>query len=414
MNASKSALRASAAACLAATLSLTTSGFGFTITKLLDYNTSRPASTGPAGTFSTIGQPTMSNGKYGFLGLYPSSKRGFYTNVLGALEVVADSSTPIPSNTGNFTNFGGTLRNGNVLISERQTFGAAGFFLRMGNGTLTRMVDRSTPVPGGTGTFNTINGSSLDTTGAFAFNATDAASKEGIYLYSNGSLITVADTNTSMPGFNAKFFNFIGSSPSMDGGKVLVRGQGTDGSIFRNGLYLWDNGTLTFVVDSATAIPGGNGAVFSGGLNEYQLRGSTVVFSGGVLNGSVSIYQWANGTITRLVGPGDQMPEGSGPFVSVGQPAYQNGVLVFRGNDQNTSSGIYQKVGTKIDKLVKEGDLVSGRPITFTSYTSAAFDGTQLGFALFTGPDFRADVDGDYVIDGVGTPSAARDWEYYE
>lgn len=38
-------------------------------------------------------------------------------------------------------------------------------------------------------------------------------------------------------------------------------------------------------------------------------------------------------------------------------------------------------VGSQMSKLIKEGDIINGKTVTFTSFTRSGFDGNQLGLA---------------------------------
>lgn len=69
--------------------------------------------------------------------------------------------------------------------------------------TLQKVVDTSTAVPGGSGTFQTINAPFM-ANGDLVFNATDSAGKPGIYRLpaDGGPLQVVANTNTPVPFVN--------------------------------------------------------------------------------------------------------------------------------------------------------------------------------------------------------------------
>ena len=118
---------------------------------------------------------------------------------------------------------------------------------------LTKVVDTSTPIPGGLGNFTyflygspppyTVNGDNV------AFHAGGESEQDGIYLFKGTTLIKVADTNTPIPGGSENFAYF--STPVVSGGNVAFWGSNAE----QEGIYLFNGTTLSKVADTNTPNP---------------------------------------------------------------------------------------------------------------------------------------------------------------
>jgi hypothetical protein len=81
---------------------------------------------------------------------------------------IADTSTPVPGGSGNFQQlWPASVQDGNILFQGAGSAGQQGIY-RYDAGGITRLVDTSTPIPNGSGTFNGI-GSPLIHEETFAF-----------------------------------------------------------------------------------------------------------------------------------------------------------------------------------------------------------------------------------------------------
>ncbi len=132
---------------------------GGTLNVVANRNTPIP---GGIGNFTGLGGPSLDNGNVAFGGEGSSLQRGIYTNIGGTLNIVANTNTPIPGSTGNFTGFSDlSLDNRNVAFSG---FGSSqeGIYIKKVGGTLKLVADLNTPIPGGSGNFSTFRVPSLD------------------------------------------------------------------------------------------------------------------------------------------------------------------------------------------------------------------------------------------------------------
>src|SRR5688500_13089350 len=189
------------------------------------------------------------------------------------------------------------VRQSTVIAALSLCFAAPAFAAVIGPGVV-KIADTSTAMPGGGGNFQvfgadgngvgygpTIDGSNV------VFAATSAGSfptnTRGVYGYINNSLTLIANNNTPMPGATGNFIWL--SALSIDGSSIAVRGHNPS----RDGVYLFDSGSPSIVLDTATPGPSG------GTINGF---GAGVVGPGPVTNifatannGTQGIYRRAPG-----------------------------------------------------------------------------------------------------------------------
>lgn len=254
---------------------------GGTLNTVADTNTPIPSGTG---TFEWLAVPDMDGGIVVFHGNDQVSQAGIYTFKGGALSVIADTNTPIPGQAENFNAFG-TYPS---IDSENVTF--KGFYRSWKKGIYTHIdealnviVDTNTPVPGGTGNFTDFNGYTPTDDGNVAFHGIGIDGQEGIYISTDGALSIVANTNTPIPGGTGTFTHF-GSFPSMDDGNIVFRGIGSDGQM---GIYANIGGELLAIIDLNSMLDGKN----LSGVWSPDLRENTVVFDAHFTDGTETIYR---------------------------------------------------------------------------------------------------------------------------
>ncbi|MDA2921477.1 hypothetical protein MYX76_18630, partial [Desulfobacterota bacterium AH_259_B03_O07] len=145
-----------------------------------------------------------------------------YTDI-GGLSVVADKSTMIPGGTGTFTGVSGppSLDGGNVAFLGFSNFGDQhGIYTDIGG--LGVVADFSTMIPGGTGTFTGFPFLSLDGGNVAFLGFGTFGEQQGIYT-DIGGLGVVADLGTMIPGGTGNFTAF--GAPSLSGGNVAFKGS---------------------------------------------------------------------------------------------------------------------------------------------------------------------------------------------
>jgi hypothetical protein len=92
---------------------------------------------------------------------------------------------------------------------------------------LVRVVDLTTPIPDGSGTFTGISSRLALSGGNVAFTGEGGSDQHGIYLFNGINLVRVADRTTPIPGGSGTFI-FL-STPVVSGRNVAFDGDGKFG-----------------------------------------------------------------------------------------------------------------------------------------------------------------------------------------
>jgi hypothetical protein len=228
-----------------------------------------------------------------------------------SLEIIADANTAIPSGTGKFQSFDQTVSasQSNVFFIGRDGTGSqAGAYLYDGV-SLTRVVDLNTPIPSGTGNFTNWSGPYVDGTNLALIGLGN--NQEGIYFGNTNGLARVADTSTPIPSGAGTFVGF--GVPSVSGTNVAFLGIGTNNQF---GIYVGNASGLKCLVDTNTLIPDVPGAKFRafGGVAladpstpgfPLSFDGQNIVFEGTGTNPTNAVafflYTGADGALQRVV-----------------------------------------------------------------------------------------------------------------
>jgi hypothetical protein len=243
------------------------------VAMIADNNTRIPSA--PLGvTFSDFGSPWISDGNIVFRGLGTGGIDGIYTTLGGELRRVAStdngfSGTDIPDGVGEFTGFG------KISTGPRQA--------------------------------PSIGGSSI------AFYGEGSGGQQGIYAEIDGTLTRIADTNTAIPGGGGATFpgfdvNFSLSAATYDDGVVFVAGLDSDPFPNRLGIYKWWSGSLMTIADTSTVVSGAGGNLTSFGesqglsfyKDEYSFLGDGSAIGGGVASPQ-GVYAILNGELVEVL-----------------------------------------------------------------------------------------------------------------
>jgi hypothetical protein len=195
-------LRSPVALVVVAWLAIAAPVAGQSVTFVRIANTSTAIPSG-SGNFTDFGFPSVSGGRVSFQGLGTAGQQGVYTDAGGTLAAVANTSTPIPIGTGNFTGFLGTSLSGGRVAFNGSGTGQQGIYTEA-SGTLTAVANRTTSIPSGTGTFTLFGIPSLSN-GRVAFRGDGSGGQQGIYSDVGGSLAAVANQSTPIPSGSGTF-----------------------------------------------------------------------------------------------------------------------------------------------------------------------------------------------------------------
>jgi hypothetical protein len=203
---------------------------GTTLSRIADRTTQIP---GGVGTFIDLGIAGMSGGKNVLFYGLGSGQRGLYLFHKRTLLRVADLKTPIPQGSGNFMNFeilapwslpvvSPALSGANVAFRGFGSGGQEGIYLFDGIAP-SRVADLNTAIPDGVGTFMSISFPAVGE-GGVAFHGRGSGGQQGIYLFDGATLSRVVDRNTPIPGDSGTFTGF--GPPVISGAKVAFNGFG--------------------------------------------------------------------------------------------------------------------------------------------------------------------------------------------
>ena len=264
------------------------------------------------------------------------------------------------------------------------------------NGSLELIADDSeTPVPGRPGLrfggFGQNYGAHPSISGEnVVFNAVDENVDGGIYAYINGELRMIADTNTVLPGASgpaSSFGLFGGVSPDISGENVVFSASWGTGS---NGIYVYIDGEIRVIADTNTRIPGGVGVFPSVGSGASPaISGENVVFL--IITG---VYAYIDGVL-RLVADNDtEVPfpatgefggfggfAGSGPDISG-----ENVVFMATAVGLGSGTGVFRYINGELSIASSTLDIVPDFPdMTFLEFgmfrgVTPAIDGTDIVF----------------------------------
>ena len=229
---------------------------GGPLARVADTTTPRPE----GGAFTAFGNPTVSGGRVAFVGGgEPFQPAGIYTDLSGTLTRVAGPTTPAPDGSGQFTYLNFPTMDGQRIAFEGGTPGGGGIF-QYDNGTLSTR---------GTGGMRPSLSQDV-----VAYWGDAPSGSEAILLNdASGQTVVIADTTTPVPGATGNFGGFSPASIASEGGRVAFFGSELGG---RLGLYLYENGTLTKIVDSTDVLDGR--AIGTLSLVRDSLRGDQLAF----------------------------------------------------------------------------------------------------------------------------------------
>jgi hypothetical protein len=238
-------------------------GGEFPITKIADRATGIP---GSRSTFGSFNIPFVSNGTVVFQGFGPTlTETGLYSSAGGRLAVIADTRTPIPGGTGHFTALDSPAFDGTSVVFEGQDATSGVGLYRSVSGSLSKVADSATPVPGEAGIFRGFVGPVV-AGNRIAFRGSgelSAFGSFGVYVAVNQTLSRIADFQTPVPGGPGNF-TFFGTRPVLDGDSVVFPASAAGFS--HSGIYVSRDDVLTALVDTNTPIPGGSSSFFAFGL----------------------------------------------------------------------------------------------------------------------------------------------------
>ncbi len=320
---------------------------GTSLKVVADTNTPIPGGSGNFMDFVGFYSPVISGNNIAFIGEGPG-QLGVYLFNGSSLKKVADYNTPVPEGSGNFNSFSSPAISGDNIVFQGGSDTGLGIYL-FNSATLLKVVDYNTPIPGGSGNFSYLSDHQVISGGNVAFRAGNVNTSgifSGIYLFNGTTLSKVADYNTPIPGGSGNFSSF--SNPVISGNNVAFWG---------NGIYLFDGTALRVVADTNTPIPGGPGN-FSFQLSDPVISNGNVAFH--AAGGVEGIYLFNGTNLCKVADINTPVPNGSGNFTGFFDPVIDDDEVVFLGSWGTDEGGVYlatSTAGWTISTIDSEGDV---------------------------------------------------------
>ncbi len=386
----------------AAGFSPTVYGQPFVFTKIADNSTVVP-NTSPAANFQLFGAPSLSEGRIAF-GAVSSPVSGVYEWNAGTLVRVVDSTTMIPQTGGSFVNAGPSDNDGEriVIVGNNGTNG--GVYQRSG-GVVSRIADTLMNAPNGGAFANAANASVEGSSIAFfGAHTTLQGPKPAVYRWDSGTITTVADTNTNVPGGTGKFNDFVARSVRVDSGAAWFNGVSAGST--KSGIYKRPSGgALQAVLDTGTDAPPGQGKFT--GFGNFGVDGDDVLFIATTESGSPvasGLFTRIDGQITKLFSTGDPAP-GGGNYGFIDSLSLEGSTAVFL---DSTNSVLYTNLGGTVQRIVGPGDMLGGKFVGSVGFSHAGRDGNTLAFTVTFTPQHQPPVSYDTAVYTVtiATPGA--------
>lgn len=316
----------------------------------------------------------------------------------GTTDVLFGTNTPIPGGTGNFETFSHTaFWNGKLLFSATGSGDQSGIYTGM-PGVLKKIADTNTLVPDANGaTFVKFNPGGyqmgINSVGNVAFTGMTYAENgplTGVYRSSGNTLTRVADTTQYVPGSTTLFERL--SNPTLTSTSTVFLGTGGSDSSTVGGLYESDfaTGTLSPVALVGQMDP--EGKIFE--LFSAPLAGGDrVAFVAELSDGSRGLYYSENGTLHALITTGMVIP-GTDALTANIVPTFslnENGDIVFHLIDYNANPYIVAWLDGEFSLVADINTTFDGRvPINSPDALgvgSYRFSGNQFAIYAKTGPD---------------------------
>lgn len=351
----------------------------FNFINVADPDTNIPSGTG---TFEGVAQPALSVGKVVFKGWGTGNQIGIYerdVNDAGSLVMLVNETTAVPGGSGFFDDFGNpSFHDGDLAFTATGTAGESGVYTII-DGTLAVLADKTTPIPGGAGTFTSFQQPTIKD-GVVAFEGSGSG-QEGIYTTLGGTLRVVADLSTNVPGGMGTFTKFNGNA-DIDNGEIVFG----DSAL---GVYLESEGSLSVIADMNTPVPGGGGnfGYFQPGFNRGRLNDGTILFAGGASSGDFALYRVDNGVFSVIVDTNTTVPGTAVPFANFGVQAIgvsgTNVAFLGQGADIQATQAVFTTLGgdgVELIRVAGNGDMVDGTVISTLGCYVGGIDGNTVTF----------------------------------
>jgi len=273
-------------------------------------------------------------------------------------------------------------RNGDMLITDSGSFFTAATYL-LSNNTLMRVVGPGDLMPDGS-MVSFLEGANLNSSKQVVFSAVLADGRQGLFLWSAGTITKVIVNGDILP--DGVSFGFFDGFSINDLGQVVF--GGISNSIADSGIFSYFQGHLSVVIPRLALLPDGSllSFPFAPSLN----NAGQITFSAFTTHANdVGIFLYANGQITILELPGQTAPDG-GVFrfgVETGSIINDSGQVLFIASESHHGSALYLFSTNQLSRVIGQGDTIPRQPhFVFPAATAiAAGDTVLIGDSTFPG-----------------------------
>ena len=298
---------------------------------------------------------------------------GIYHWSNNVIESLVNTNNSIPGGSGTFGNFYGStyLSDGKVIFDGRS--GGQNGIYAWTNGTIIKLYDTNTVMPGQSFAFEdfgwpTVFSNQLAFLGIQTFGGTNEY--RAVYISSNNVLTKLADTNDILP--DVGHFRGSSSQVAFDGNKVAWWGVGETGQ----GIYTVSRTAPIAAVATTSTLNPASGANFIGLVSPPDSVPGVTYFTGYSDSFYTSFFSYDSGGLHLVAKPGDSMPGRGVPFRYVGYPGFAaspTGVF-YSGLDSSGFGGIYYWDGTSSTKIIDSLDTLDGLEIQYAYIADADAD----------------------------------------
>ena len=219
-------------------------------------------------------------------------------------ELIADGSKIFSDESGRFTDFisAPTVSGETVYFVAKREQGTVGIYSNT-RGVTKRLVDTQSQIPDGKGHFAHFETAPMGTGHQMVFRGVGSQEQQGIYLWEDGMLKKIVDTNTPMP-HAAQTFKFF-KRPVFDGQSIVFVGRGyttsTQQTAHLQGAYRYDLKTqrLEVVADWTVNIPQQN--IKFGAMDDITVANGRTLLTASDTKARTGVFLYADGQLTKLI-----------------------------------------------------------------------------------------------------------------
>ncbi len=334
--------------------------------------------------YTKFNAPYLLNGKVAFHAFYAkNSNEGVFSNLGGELEITANRKTKMPGARTTFRTFGSdvALSKNNVAFwgyGRRRTQNYSGIY-NFTNGKILPVADNSTVIPGGKnrGIFINVSQPVPLSNGETIFIGEDSNFNLAIYAGKDQKhLRLLLGYDVSIPFGKGKFTNiyqFAVSQSNLSYDDFIFLGKGKGNQV---GMYLYHKGKISMLVNQNTKIP--NGVGFFKGINKlcYDSKNNQVAFIGEGVIGQQGIYLY-NIKTKKIIKIADQetfVPDETDRFNEFFNLSLADGEIIFGVRDENQERGVYLYNTKGIFKVISDHDLIDKKAISDFALSSSALN----------------------------------------